>query len=282
MAEIFDSNSFLREFISKSTETVPDKCSFLKNMKEALIINNKKNEFIRMTLLPLLLIDSYKILSFRIKNGLSTEGEIQMFTCYEEIEDVQTQLKELYLKREDYLDYSIGTVSTFHNTPFLGKTLMLKGLNEYENDRLSSFSEFHGNDIKYYNIPITEEFIYKYYLEKSKKYTEAGVVFSPLTIIGEIAGIIHNNYVNEPEEMYGIIESINSQAFGNIDKLKEVLEVDYRYIDELKGDYEQSVEDFNDYSIYNSSVLEETIGLYFKMKELGIIKSKKLVNERHE
>lgn len=282
MAIQIESNGFLREFISKSSNDLPSRLNFIKNMKEALIVNNRKNEFIRMTILPLLFLDSYKLLLFRIKNGLATETEIQMYSIYEEINNIKEQVPELYLKREDYMDYSIGSVATFNSIPFLGKTLIMKGLSEYENTRLSSFSEIHSNDITYYDIPITENFIYRYYQEKSNRYSEMGVLFSPLSIITEIAGIIHEDYVNEPIEIDELVSSISEQVYTKMDKLKEVFDTDYSYIDELTNNYHSNPDEFLDYSIYDNSVLEETLALYFKMRELGVIKPKRLVNEKHE
>ena len=106
----------------------------------------------------MLYIDTYKILKFKLKNGLATEAEYQMISYYDEIEDLHS-LYQLLFTREDYLSYSIGCVETFNNIPYLGKIRIMKSLSEDENSKLSTFSELHNNDMDKYNIDITEDFI---------------------------------------------------------------------------------------------------------------------------
>lgn len=282
MSNTFDTNAYLRAIIASQANDDINRERINGIIKGSILLKDKRSEIIRMSVIPLLYIDAYKVLKFRLKNGLGTEAEYQMISYLDKVES-QEELCALFLSRNDYLNYSIGCVETFNNTPYLGKIRMIKSLSEAENSNLSDFTELHSNDLEMYNIEITEDFIYNYFKKYSEHLTKENVNHSPDKILEALAGFIQNIYIKNGEEIYDMVCDINERVFSHIDELKKVFDSDYQYIDMLVEDYYKDPEEFNDYTLYECPVLVDTLSIYILMRDYNILKGKKVLkNERNE
>ena len=282
MNDTFDTNAYIRTIITFQSRDDISKEELKNNLKVALLLNDKKSEFIRMSFIPMLYIDAYKILKFRLKNGLSTEAEYQMISILDKVEEME-EFNKILIGREDYLSYSIGCVETVNNTPYLGKIRMMKSLSEDENCRLSDLTELHKNDIEKYDIDINEDFLYKYFKDYSMHLVKENVSYSPDKILEALAGFLQNTYIKNGEDIYEIVSRLNETVYTHIDDLKKVYDTDYRYIDILTEDYFKDKEEFNEYALYECPLLVDSLSLYVLMRDRNILGNDKVLkNERNE
>lgn len=282
MNDTFDTNAYVRTMIAVQTNDSISKEQLKNNILASILLKDKRSELIKVSVIPMLFIDAYKILKFKLKNGLATEAEYQMISYYDQIED-QHSFYQLLFTRGDYLNYSIGCVETFNNMPYLGKIRVMKSLSEDENSRLSTFTELHTNDMDKYNIDITVDFLYDFFRDYSIHMLKENVGHTPNKILEALAGFLQNVYIKHGEEIYELISDMNEKVFTHIDDLKKVYDSDYRYIDIITEDYFNDKESFNEYALYECPVLVDCLSLYVLMRNNNVLGSEKVLkNERNE
>lgn len=257
------------------------KANFFKNVKKVLIMNDDNSVVYRYATLPVLYLDSYKKLSSRVKEGYATPEEMQMFSVYSDVTDIDT-LVDLFKKRDDYIFYSIETVRDFYEMPVLGKINMVKQLSEYENLELCSFSRQHLEDLNKYAIDVDEDLLYNFYKRYSNKLEDLKYCYDELTIFSMIAGFIQKSYINDSEGTYNLICRINEAIFKNIDKFEQELDVNDDYIKNLKDAYYKDSDSFNNICLYENGTMIDVVTIYMKMRDIKIIKGKTYKNERNE
>ena len=128
-----NSNDILRRVISDSNVDNSSKFELLKKIKLSLTLNDRENEFIRKTIIPILFIDSYKLLSDKLKNGFSSVEEMQVYYFYSTIGSMEDVI-DLYSRRDDYILFSIDAVDNFFKMPILGKINHFRSLADYQQE----------------------------------------------------------------------------------------------------------------------------------------------------
>lgn len=273
--------SFFRKLIFDSTNDEQLKFRYFTNIKKSLLMNDSSSVVYKYANLPILYLDSYKKLSNRVKGGFASPQEMQMFSVYNEVEDINS-LTELYNKRHDYILYSIDCVRDFYEMPLLGKIHLIKQLSEYENYELSSFSKYHDEDLNNYNIEINEDMLYNFYKRYSKKMDELELCYDELSIFNMIAGFIQKMYPYDTERIYDLICRISESVFTNIDLFMEKINANDKYISDLKETYYADSINFNNFCLYDNGTLVDLITIYMNMRNVNLAKNKIYKKEKDE
>lgn len=273
--------SLYRKIVYDQTIDPKLKSNLFVNIKKSLLMNDDNSVVYRYATLPVLFLDSYKKLSSRLKGGFATPEEMQMFSVYKDVNNIDL-LVELFKKRQDYILYSMECVKDFYEMPVLGKINLVKQLSQYENIELCAFSRQHLDDLNNYVVDVDEDFLYNFYKRYSNKLDELEYCYDEITIFSMIAGFIQNSYVYDAESTYNLICKVNETIFCNIDKFEQELDVNDKYINELKYSFYNDSENFNNLCLYENGILIDVLTIYMKMRDIKIIKGKTYKNERNE
>ena len=263
----YNPNNITRYNISCLVQDEQGILSFGKKFKSALVLNDRKSEFLRKTITPILFLDSYKLLLYKLHNGLAVPFETQLFSVYQEIENTR-QLENLYYNMEEYLVYSATATSFFSSIPYLGKISIFKEISEYDNEILEKVTGIHSNDLEEYDIEIDEDFIFDYHVEKYKYLLDNGVVAQPIAIGTEIAGLIRKIAMKNPKNMFELISRMNKTVFDNLDDLIKDKPEAKNYLQKCAMEYSLDEGKFNTDALYDGTLLLETIGLYCKVRDI--------------
>ena len=277
-----NSNDILRKVISDSNVDNQSKFELLKKIKLSLTLNDRENEFFRKTIIPILFIDSYKLLSDRIKNGFSSVEEAQMYNFYSTIGSMDDVI-DLYSRRDDYIIFSIDAVENFHRMPILGKIKHFRSLADYQQEQLSNITELHERDKLIYNMKIDEELIYNFYYYFIEELDKTDLIIDEYTIITMLSGFLQNMYLSCPDEVYETIININKTIFSKPENIgKAIEEYDKESLNMVVEDYKKNPNRFNECCLLDIQLLEDVLLFYVEMRRLGFLKGKVLKNDRNE
>ena len=275
-----DINSYIRKYINDMCLTNEGSIMLFYKIKSSLVLNDRENIVFRNSIIPILYLDSFKILNDKVRSGFGSLGEIQMYSIYQDIDSYE-KIVDMYGRRDDYVLLSINLVKEFYNMPSLGKIKLMKELSLFDNKNLSNISQLHQNDIDKYNIVINEDYLYNFYQKYKLPFDKNGSYYDESSIYKTISGFMQNVYLYSPYEIFGTIESINKKVFNNIEKLTEILDYKELYIDSLKKDYNSDCNNFNESCLFNEHLLTDVICVYCTMRNNNIIKSGKVYKNEH-
>ena len=283
MEKSYNPNDITRYSIACLTSDDASMLQFNKRLKGILTLNDRQNEFLRLTIPPIMFLDSFKLLLYKLHNGLAIPSEVQMFSLYNGITNT-SEIENLYYNRDDYALYSLSAVNFFSELPYLGKISMFKEICDLDNKFLASITKLHDNDLDEYDVKIDENFVYDYYIDRYKYLLKNDAIVQPSAIGTEIAGIIRKSAMKDPTAMYELVSSMNRTIFDNIDALLEGLDPEAKdYLEKSLLEYTLDEEKYNCDSVNDESLLIEIIGLYTKVRKIKMDektpKELKLTNE---
>lgn len=235
--------------------------------------NSKSDIILNSAITSILFLDTYKIISYKVKKGLATEQETAEFDRLLMInnkEDLKNYYKDnMYNSLRGFED-----VHSFINSLAISKINMIKGLSNFENKRLNSVTPLHQNDLDKYNISLDKDYLYNFYKNYSKylfdKHNDK--ITESITLI--ITNYIHNNYRIDPLETKNLIISISSDVFRNIDEFTKTIPSNIKMYDDISTLYQKNEEDFCFKCVADQDILEILLDTYFAMRDLKIIKDK--------
>lgn len=260
-------NDITRYNVACATNDDASTLNFNKNLKKFLVLKDKQSEFFRSIVPPIMFLDSYKYLLYKLHNGLAIPSELQLFSLYNECNNM-SQVENLYHNRDDYSLYSLNAIGFFCELPYLGKLSMFKEICDSDNQFLTSVTNLHANDLDEYDVIIDEDFIYKYYVERYKYAISNGAVIQPPSVGTEIAGFIRKTALQDPDGMFDLVSSLNKAIFNNISVIIDENPAAKQYLEKSLLEYTLDEEKYNMESLYDESLLLETICLYCKIREL--------------
>ena len=277
-----NSNDILRKVIADANVDNKSKFALLNKVKLSLTLNDRENEFFRKTMVPILFIDSYKLLSDRLKSGFSTVEEMQMHYFYSTIGSME-DVVDLYSRRDDYILYSIEAVENFHRMPILGKIKHFRSLADYEQEQLSSITELHDRDKTMYNMKIDEDLVYNFYYYFSENIDKTDLIVDEFTVATMLAGFLQNMYLSCPEEVHGTIIRMNNAIFSKPENIRKAIDdYDENSLNVIIKDYKENPNRFNEYCLLDNQLLEDVLIFYVESRRLGLLEGKVLKNERNE
>ncbi len=144
---------------------------------------------------------------------------------------------------------------------------MFKEICDSDNQFLTSVTNLHANDLDEYDIIIDEDFIYKYYKERHEYAISNGAVIQPPSVGTEIAGFIRKTALQDPDGMFDLVSSLNKAIFNNINVIIDENPAAKQYLEKSLLEYTLDEEKYNMESLYDESLLLETICLYCKIRE---------------
>ena len=266
MEKSYNPNDITRYNVACATNDDASTLNFNKNLKKFLTLKDKQSEFFRLTVPPIMFLDSYKYLLYKLHNGLAIPSELQLFSIYNECNNMN-QVENLYHNRDDYSLYSLNAIGFFCELPYLGKLSMFKEICDSDNQFLTSVTNLHANDLDEYDVIIDEDFIYEYYVERYKYAISNGAVIQPPSVGAEIAGFIRKTTLQDPDGMFDLVSSLNKAIFNNINVIIDENPAAKQYLEKSLLEYTLDEEKYNMESLYDESLLLETICLYCKIRE---------------
>ena len=266
MEKSYNPNDITRYNVACATNDDLSTLNFNKNLKKFLTLKDKQSEFFRLTVPPIMFLDSYKYLLYKLHNGLAIPSELQLFSIYNECNNMN-QVENLYHNRDDYSLYSLNAIGFFCELPYLGKLSMFKEICDSDNQFLTSVTNLHANDLDEYDVIIDEDFIYEYYVERYKYAISNGAVIQPPSVGAEIAGFIRKTALQDPDGMFDLVSSLNKAIFNNINVIIDENPAAKQYLEKSLLEYTLDEEKYNMESLYDESLLLETICLYCKIRE---------------
>lgn len=143
-------------------------------------------------ILNVIYLDSYKILSYKQKEGTITEEEEFLFLDLINIESEYDLISEVSAD-PDFLKKLIKYSYEFSQYDSLTRILLVKSLSLNEHEDLLHKTELHQEDINEYNLKITLETIKQAYLEKKERNNDfnKGILMS---LQGFIKNLVKLNY----------------------------------------------------------------------------------------
>lgn len=281
MGNIFNTNDLLRKIIADNNEDIYTRRAFAQKIKLALMLNDKENEFIRKTIVPILFLDSYKQLSDRIKNNSASIEEIQMSSMYSIMESIE-EINDLYNDRADFILYSVDAVYNFMKLPILGKIKIMKNLTDEEQIQLSKITELHEKDNKSYRKGVNEDIVFTSFDSFINNIEKTSLYIDDSTIAFMIAGFLQNIYPNNSAEIYKTVCNMNDSVMNNIEVLKDYSDADEKELESLADMYKEDRQTINKVCLVDIDTLARVVLFYCNARRMLQKDGKVLKNERHE
>lgn len=175
-------------------------------------------EFFKCCLCGLFYLDAYKMLSYKVKKGISVGLELENFKRVYDIIDYDDLYSETF-SDPNFFCMLIRECSHFTSLNYFGKTLVMHSLSEEENNQLSAIAPLHEEDLDYYKRTITTEKLIEFLkIDKEDQIKNKGIDF--------LEGFVYN--------LIGFLKELVIYDKENADNLiREIARIDYetsRYI----------------------------------------------------
>lgn len=177
-----------------------DYASFFENYYYALdYIDHDYVSLFKTYVTMILFLDAYKIYSFKNKEGILNDDEMELFeilTSYEDFEDIEASIYADPM----FFQKLIESTYHFYQMSGLGKMNIIHSLSQEENDYLTDLCPAHKEDLKKYKKQITIKDLLKSY-QAQKKYQEKKLdCYSSQSILYQIARFIQNLCKNDYDQ----------------------------------------------------------------------------------
>ena len=162
-------------------------------------VSNKYIALFRKYLIYVMYLDAYKIGSYKQKECITSDEEIDFFGQLSDIEDADELLAEISAK-PTFLVKLIESCYQFHNMNGLGKVNIVKSLDVAENEWLEEHFPIHRQDLDTYDIKITLQHILKN-IQNQTKHQEMNLEIDfkdaiMISVAGFLRNLVKNDYAN--------------------------------------------------------------------------------------
>ena len=233
----------------------------------------KEDKFIYTAFSSILFLDTYKMVSDKVKKGIANELEMSDYNQLSQITNFD-ELKSYYEKDITRLMNGFAKVNELKNLPGLTKINIYKNLTREENARLNRVTPLHQNDIDKYNITVDKEYIYDFYTKYNKYLNKRFKDNTMRPVVTLISNFIKESFFINPEETKLLIGSITEDVFKNIETYSNAFEAPLNTLDALSKVYQEDENNYTNICLRDLDIMELTLGMYFDMKDNKIIKGK--------
>lgn len=251
---------------------------FYITVKGSLISTKEEGKLISSLYASVLFLDSYKMLSDKIKNLTANEYELNIFSVLSNMSSLE-EIKDYYKGNDNAIITSLKHSEDFFNLSTLAKIKIMKSLTKDQNDYLERVAPIHRNDMEKYNTTIDKEFIYNYY-DKQTRYLYKRSEINPINSVAMmISSFLKNIFDKSKEDVYGTLDSIYSDVLDNLSELGELDKDSSEFYDECSKEYQEDSTNFINKSLVDLGIMESFLINYFVMRKNDMIKPKTLKKE---
>lgn len=251
---------------------------FYITVKGSLISTKEEGKLISSLYASVLFLDSYKMLSDKIKNLTANEHELNLFSVLSNMSSLE-EIKDYYKGNDNAIITSLKHSEDFFNLSTLAKIKIMKSLTKDQNDYLERVAPIHRNDMEKYNTTIDKEFIYNYY-DKQTRYLYKKSEINPINSVAMmISSFLKNIFDKSKEDVYGTLDSIYSDVLDNLSELGELDKNISEFYDECSKEYQEDSTNFINKSLVDLDIMEYFLINYFVMRKNDMIKPKTLKKE---
>lgn len=154
-------------------------------------VYHKQNYILKTLILGVGFVDAYKIYSYKQKNGLINDSEVELLGKLIALEDINDLLAEASADPE-FLFCLIATMNEFYKLNILEKIMLMNSLSYDEHGFLVEFLPFHIEDIDKYNIEVTLETLKSAYIEQKVHQVFVADIDFEEAILMSLCGFIKN------------------------------------------------------------------------------------------
>ena len=272
-------NDFVRNKVDKNYKSTLIELSNINgylflNIKGSLDSEKKESIIISSTVIPVLFLDSYKILSDKIKTLDANELEISQYGILSNMTSID-DVKEYYKDNDTAIIASLEHVEKFFNLSSLAKIKIMKSLTDDENRYLSLITPIHNNDIEKYNIKIDKNFLYNYYNKQTKYLDNNFKIPSSESVVMMISNFLRSIFYRSYEDVLSTLESIYNDVFDNLHKILNEDELSNgSFYNQLIERYEKDKMEFINSTLVNLDDMDVLLQNYFIMRKNNLIKHK--------
>lgn len=272
-------NDFVRNKVDKNYKSTLIELSNINdylflNIKGSLDSEKKESIIISSTVIPVLFLDSYKILSDKIKTLDANELEISQYGILSNMTSID-DVKEYYKDNDTAIIASLEHVEKFFNLSSLAKIKIMKSLTDDENKYLSLITPIHNNDIEKYNIKIDKNFLYNYYNKQTKYLDNKFKIPSSESVVMMVSNFLRSIFYRSYEDVLSTLESIYNDVFDNLYKILNEDELSNgSFYNQLIERYEKDKMEFINSTLVNLDDMDVLLQNYFIMRKNNLIKHK--------
>lgn len=247
--------------------------NYFNNIVNSFEDKRKEDKFIYTAFSSILFLDTYKMVSDKVKKGIANELEMSDYNQLSQITNFD-ELKSYYEKDITRLMNGFAIVNELKSLPGLTKINIYKNLTREENARLNRVTPLHQNDIDKYNITVDKEYIYDFYTKYNKYLNKRFKDNTMRPVVTLISNFIKESFFINPDETKVLIGSITEDVFKNIETYSNAFEAPLNTLDALSKVYQEDENNYTNICLRDLDIMELTLGMYFDMKDNKVIKGK--------
>lgn len=155
----------------------------------------------------ILFLDTYKLMSYKVKKGLSSLADKELFIFLSNIEDIDNFDEELQNDPSTFLKI-LEAVYEYYNLGSLTKILIMKTLSNEEHRKLLTITRNHEYDLLECEKEITLDYLINYYISEQKFIKDHIETYDKPTSIYMIISFIKDLYMINKPNATKLLESI--------------------------------------------------------------------------